>query len=290
MNTSLLRYFLVVAEEKSITRAAEVLHLTQPTLSRQIKQLENEIGTLLFHRCKRKLFLTEKGKLFCKRAEEILALLNRTKREMREDSGEISGEISIGCNETSGMAGLPSFIARFRVKHPRITFSIMNGSNDEIAWKLAHGKIAFGLLTEPVNVSNFEYVRCPEKEEWGILVKKDSVFVHMDHVTSNQLVNVPMITPQDDVVNNELIRWEGKYASEMQLIAHYHQLSSGLSLLRKTDGVIVCSKPGIAYDELVFVSFEPPFMLSSLLAWKEYQKTNEVCSLFIDELREFLDS
>ena len=215
MDLRVLSYFLVVAREENITKAAEVLNLTQPTLSRQLKQLEEELGVSLFKRGKHNISLTEEGMIFRRRAQELVSFADKIKTEVITASSEMTGEISIGCNETESMNALSSLIAQFRNGHPLVSFHLRSGNNADIREYLEQGLIDIGLLTEPVDATKFRYVRLPQKEQWGILVRTDSEFAGVDGVTNKDLAGVPMITIQDETIHSELTLWAGRYAKKM---------------------------------------------------------------------------
>lgn len=168
MELRVLKYFLAVVEEKNITRAAKKLHLTQPTLSRQMMQLEEELGIILFERGKNKIILTEDGMFLKKRAQEILHLTEKTKVELNKKE-IFSGEISIGCGESTSMSILSKNIASFSQKYPLVQFHIFSATADEIKGKLEKEIIDIGLLMEPVEVKKYAFLRMKEKERWGIL-------------------------------------------------------------------------------------------------------------------------
>ena len=286
MDLRVLSYFLVVAREENITKAAEVLNLTQPTLSRQLKQLEEELGVSLFKRGKHNISLTEEGMIFRRRAQELVSFADKIKKEVSTASSEMTGEISIGCNETESMNTLSSLIAQFRNGHPLVSFHLRSGNNADIREYLEQGLIDIGLLTEPVDATKFRYVRLPHKEQWGILVRTDSEFAGVDGVTNRDLAGVPMITIQDETIHSELTLWAGKYAKKMLPIAHYNLLSAAASLVRETGGVVVCSRPNAIYEGIIFVPLSPKLELSSILAWKDDQKFSKAAAAFIDDIQE----
>ena len=286
MDLRVLGYFLVVAGEENITRAAEMLNLTQPTLSRQLKQLEEELGTPLFRRGKHNISLTEEGVLFRRRAQELVSFADRIKEEVHSAASEMTGEIAIGCNESMSMNYLSGLIARFRDSHPLVTFQLRSGNNAEVRDLLGQGIIDVGLLTEPVDATKFKYVRLPRKEKWGVLVRTDSHLAKKNGVKNKDLAGIPMITIQDETIHSELSVWAGKYAEKMLPIAHYSLMSAAASMLRETGGVVVCSKPDAIYDGTVFIPMEPALELSSILAWKNDVSCGKAAEAFISDIQE----
>lgn len=173
MELRVLKYFLMVAREENITKAAIRLHMTQPTLSRQLIQLEGELGVKLFHRSKHSIILTEEGLLLKRRAQEILSLVEKTKEEFIQNEEELAGEIAIGCGETQNMSYLSEKMYQFRKQYPLVSFQIYSADADDIKERIEQGILDIGLLMEPVDISKYDFVRMPEKEQWGILTTKD---------------------------------------------------------------------------------------------------------------------
>ena len=166
----MLRYFLTVAREESVTRAAKLLHITQPTLSRQLMQLEDELGVRLFRRSKYRVVLTDDGALLRRRAQELVDLAEQTEREFRGRGGELAGEVFIGCAETDSMGFLSGKMAAFHRENPRVSFSIYSATADDVKDRLERGLLDIGLLSEPVELSRYEFIRLGRQDVWGALV------------------------------------------------------------------------------------------------------------------------
>lgn len=167
MEIRVLRYFLTVVREEGINRAAEVLHITQPTLSRQLSQLEKEVGVTLFHRGAKKITLTNEGILLRRRAEEILSLVDRTEQELREQDEQVEGRVVIGGGELAAMQELPEIIGSFRKKYSLVTFDIFTGNADLVKEQMEKGLIDIGVLLEPIDMDKFDFIRLKGKEQWG---------------------------------------------------------------------------------------------------------------------------
>ena len=175
MELRILKYFLTVAREENITRAANLLHVTQPTLSRQLMQLEDELGVKLFCRSKHRITLTDEGLLLKRRAQEITELAERTTREVSRSSENLMGEIAIGCAEASSISVLAGLMNYFRQKYPLVHYTLYSGIADDIKERIENGLLDIAFLTEPVDISKYGFVRLPHKEEWGVLIRrKDS--------------------------------------------------------------------------------------------------------------------
>ena len=173
MEFRVLKYFLTVVREENITKAANVLHITQPTLSRQLAQLEEDIGVKLFNRGTRKISLTNEGMLLRRRAEEIISLVDKTEQELNEQDEMLDGVISLGCGELSSVSTLADILAGFKKKHPLIVYDLYTANADEIKEKIDKGLIDIGLLLEPVNIEKYEYIRLQTKEVWGAVMRAD---------------------------------------------------------------------------------------------------------------------
>lgn len=286
MDTRILNYFLIVAREENITKAAQSLHITQPTLSRQLMQLENELGVKLFRRGKHNIYLTEEGMLFRRRAQELVNLAERAKSELSQAGDQLTGEIAIGCNECQSMNELAAVISDFRREYPLVQFLIRSGNNNEVRERLEQGSIDFGLFVEPAEVEKFTYIRMRNKDLWGILVHQDSELASKKAIHSEDLVGVGLVTVLDETIHGELTNWSGKNADMMVPVVHYNLLSNAVALVRQKDGVAVCSKPTGQYEELTFVPFEPKLELGSLLAWQGRQKFSKASEAFLTFLKQ----
>lgn len=286
MDIQVLGNFLIVAREGNITKAAELVHLTQSTLSRQMINLEKETGTKLFDRKKYSVVLTDEGMLFRRRAQEIVELSGLAMDELRQASAELTGAINIGCNESQSMMELADYITAFRGKHPLVSFNIRSGNNSDVKEWLDRGIVDIGLLGEPVNIEKYSYVRMSKKDEWGILLSEENPLSEMDAVMPKHLAGVPMLTIRDEVIHSELTNWSGKYAGRMVPVMHYNLLSNAASLIADAVSVAVCARPSCEFRGLTFRPFDPALMLGSLLAWKEQQGFSRATTAFLTFLKE----
>ena len=196
MELRVLKYFLMAAREENITKAAQLLHVTQPTLSRQLMQLEEELGVKLFERSRHRIILTEDGMLLKRRAQEIVSLAEKTEREFVRREGELMGEISIGSGELKSSRFLSQVVAAFHEKHPLVQFEIFSGDSDNIKERMERGLLDLGILLEPVDISKYEFIQIPVKEEWGVLVPDDSPLAGKESVRPEDLVSYPLLFGQ----------------------------------------------------------------------------------------------
>ncbi len=174
MEIRVLRYFLTVVREQSITKAADALHITQPTLSRQLARMEDEIGVKLFDRGTRKITLTNEGILLRRRAEEILQLVDKTEKELTEQDEQVEGKITIGCGEIASVQILPELFESFRGKYPLVTFDIYTATADHVTEQMDKGLVDVGLLLEPIDIEKYDFIRLDMKERWVVVMRPDS--------------------------------------------------------------------------------------------------------------------
>ena len=196
MEIRVLRYFLTVVREESITKAAEVLHITQPTLSRQLAQMEEEIGVRLFDRGTRKIWLTNEGLLLRRRAEEILQLVDKTEKELVEQEEQVEGKISIGCGEVASVQMLPDLIRNFHQKYPLVTFDLFTATADLVKEQMDKGLLDLGLLLEPIEMGKYEFIRLNMKERWVVLMPPDDPLAGKKYVKADELAELPLILPR----------------------------------------------------------------------------------------------
>ena len=286
MEFRVLKYFLMVAREENITKAAALLHLTQPTLSRQLMQLEAELGVKLFHRSKHSIILTEDGMLLKRRAQEIISLSDKTVQELSHKEDVLSGEIAIGCGETKNMLFLSEQIKKFRQKYPLVQFSIHSAIADDIKERIEKGVLDIGLLMEPVDVGKYEFIRMPQKEKWGILVRKDSELAAKESINPKDLTNVPLIMVKRELVKSELASWFGDYYEGLQIAATYNLILNAASMVECGVGVALCFDLGAAfYEDLCFIPLAPTLETGSVLVWKKNQTLGAATSQFMRYLK-----
>lgn len=287
MELRLLRYFLAVAREENITRAAESLHITQPSLSKQLMELEQELGKQLFIRGKRKITLTEEGILLRKRADEILLLCEKTEREIAQDSALISGVISIGGAQSNTVAQATAQIA---ANHPAVQFQFFNGDAETLMEKLDHGTLDFGILIEPIDIVKYEHLPLKETDEWGLLMRKDCLLAKKEVIHPNDIKNLPLILPQRIRLQRELSTWAGIASEHLNIIATFDVLFNNPSLLIKNGlGYAFALNNLIDTSEsqtLCFRPFEPAIKIQYGLAWKRYQVFSKAAELFLSQVKE----
>ncbi len=289
MELRVLQYFLVVAREENITKAASLLHITQPTLSRQLMSLEEELGVKLFRRGKHSIVLTEDGMLLRRRAQEIVDLAEKTAKELMHGEEAVSGEISIGCGETQNMKPLAEIMASFQQKYPDVSFHIYTAIADDVKERLENGTLDMGLLLEPVEISRYHYVRMPLKEKWQVLMRRDSRLAKKEKIRPEDLVGVPLIMARRQSVRNQLENWFGYDREKLRIvstcnISHYNQsvmVESGIGVALVMD--FSCNQ-----ETLCMRPFNPRIESGCVLVWKKNLALSPVLKRFIEYTKEYL--
>lgn len=288
MELRVLNYFLMVAREENITKAAQILHISQPTLSRQIANLEQELDTKLFVRQSHKITLTEDGMLLRRRASEMQQLSDKIFEEMSSDDEVLTGEIQIGSGELKSMDKLAEVIVEFHRQHPQVTFNIQSGNSEDIKLKIEQGLLDIGLLIEPVDTEKYSFVRMQQLETWGILVQDNSPLAKKNYVTAEDLQNETLIFTQSRPMTNELNSWFGNVANNIKLISKYNLLYNSAILAKKGLGILLCLQLESHYEGLSFVPLKPALHYNSVLAWKADQITSKTVTSFINFAKKYL--
>lgn len=269
MELRVLKYFLAVAREENITKAAALLHLTQPTLSRQLMQLEEELGVQLFRRSRYHIELTEDGMLLRRRAQELVDLAEKTTREFTMRETELMGEIAIGAGETRSMSFLSRAMVSFRERYPKVTFRIFSATADDVKERLDTGLLDMGLLTEPVDVGRYAFCRMKERDRWGVLVRLDSPLAGLDSVTPDDLEQVPLIISGRERVQRELANWFGARWERLQIAASFNLILNAANMVRYGVGTALSFDLNFSFDDLRFIPLSPTMDTGTVLVWKK---------------------
>ena len=291
MEIRVLRYFLTVVREESITKASEVLHITQPTLSRQLAQMEEEIGVKLFDRGTRKIKLTNEGILLRRRAEEILQLVDKTEKELAEQEEQVEGKISIGCGEIASVQLLPELIDAFRQKYPRVTFDIFTATADLVKDQMDKGLLDIGLLLEPIDMEKYDFIRLNIREKWVVLMRPDDPLSEKAAVTAEDLAALPLILPRRVNIQSELASWFGSSYEKLNVVFTSNlstnsavMVNGGLAYSLVIEGAVpFWDQSKITYRPLI-----PPLTTTSVLAWKRGQPFSLAVTKFIEHMQCFL--
>jgi len=291
MEIRVLRYFLAVAREETISAAAETLHVTQPTLSRQLMDLEEELGKKLFIRGNRKNTLTEEGMILRKRAEEVIELLDKTRAEVSASSDDVSGDIYIGGAETDGIRFVAAMIRELRADYPQIVFNISSGNAEDVTERLDRGLLDFGVLLDPADMSKYDYIKLPGLDAWGVLMRKDSPLAAKKTVKPRDLYGLPLIISNQSMVKNEISGWLGGKYSKLNIVATYNLLFNASLMVEEGVGYALCLDKIIRISEnsdLCFRPLEPRLEVGLNIIWKKYQVFSKPSKIFIERMQERL--
>ncbi len=292
MEIRVLRYFLAVAREGSITAAANTLHLTQPTLSRQLQDLEKELGQKLLVRGKYKVSLTPEGMILRKRAEEIVDLVEKTESEFQSIKDIVSGDIYIGCGETDSMKYVANVMKELQDEYPDIKFHIYSGNAEDVTEKLDKGLLDFGVLIQPIDLSKYDNLPLPDKDVWGVIAKKDSPLAQKDKVTLKDLVNVPLIASRQMSKKyssqSGFLDWFGKEFEHLNIAATYNLVYNAAIMVNAGIGYAVTLDKLINTSDITNLCFIPlsPRLESGLdIVWKKHQVFSPAAKIFLDRLQ-----
>lgn len=291
MELRVLRYFLTVVREENITRAAEMLHITQPTLSRQLAMLEEELGVKLMERGARKIVLTSEGALLRRRAEELVALADKTEQEFASQSETLEGRISIGSGEIAAVSALARCCEAFHEQYPRVTFDLLTANADVVREQMDKGLLDIGLLLEPIDMDKYDYVRMAEREEWGVLIRPDDPLASRDSLTAADLSAQPLILPRRLSVQSELANWFGRDYSRLNVRFTSNLSTNSSVMVRHGLGysmVIRGSLPFCDESKIVFRPLSPSLFATSVLAWRRQQPFSRAATKFIEFSKCFL--
>ncbi len=240
MDIRVLQYFLTVAREGSITRAAEILHMTQPPLSRALMDLEQELGKQLLIRGSRKITLTEEGLILRKRAEEMVELMEKTKAEITSSAENVSGDIYIGGGETEGFRIISKAAESVRAKHSGIHFYLFSGNADDVTERLDRGLLDFGILIEPADIKKYDFIRLPAKNKWGLLMRRDNKLAEKEYITPDDLNNIPLIASRQSMAHNELSGWLGREYESLDIVATHNLVYNASLMVEENVGCALC--------------------------------------------------
>lgn len=289
MEFRLLRYFITIVEEGNISKAAEALHITQPTLSRQLKYLEDYFDVELFIRGNRKMILTDNGLLFYQRAKEIIELADKTEKEFFQINESISGTITIGCVESRAVCDFMGYINIFLGKYKNITFDIYNGYADDIKDRLDKGLIEIGILVEPVDVDKYSFIKLQSNERWGILAPINSELVKRETVKWSDLENIPLIVPKRHYEGKELRKVFPDVPNNLNIIMTYNLFSNTIYAVENGTGYALCIDGALSIqnnNKTKFLPFEPGYITGSVLVWKRNHILGKPANLLVETYRE----
>ena len=287
MEIRVLRYFLETAREGNMTRAAERLFISQPTMSKQLKELEKELGTKLFIRSNYSIKLTEAGMLLRDRAEDILSLVDKTEAEFKSLEETNSGDIYVGAPESEAMSLFAEAVCSLQKKHPGIRCNIYSGNLTDVCERLDKGLLDFAIVMSYVDLSKYNYLELPVKDTWGVLMRKDDPLAEKDHFEVSELSGLPLICSRQ-WVDQESPRWLGPAAKEMNIVATYNLVYNGSIMVRAGMGyAVVLDKLVNTSDEsdLIFKPLSEAPQSDIYVIWRKYQTFTPIAELLVQELR-----
>lgn len=287
MELRVLEYFLAVAREQSISAAALSLHLTQPTLSRQLRELEEELGKPLMIRGPRKITLTEEGMQLRKRAEEILDLVSRTEKEIMQNDEAVSGDLYIGTGETDGVRQIAQTVKQLQERYPGIRFHVVSGDAVDVCERLDRGLVDFGILLGDMDKTKYDYMKLPMKDTWGVLMRRDCPLAQKETLSPSDLWEVPLILSRQVENKTELYRWLQKQPEELRCVATYNLIYNASLMVEEGMGYAFTLDKLVntAGTDLCFRPLTPKLELGMYLVWKKSQRFSKAAELFLESLR-----
>ena len=288
MEIRVLRYFLEVAREENITRAAAYLHISQPTLSKQLKDLEQELGKKLFVRSNYSIKLTDEGMLLRKRAEDILEMVDKITREFKALGRVTGGDVYIGCAESHLVKHLARVIKDFKGRYPGLRYHIQSGNTEQVTERLDRGLLDAAVIVEPPNLSHYNYIAVPGVDTWGLLMRKDHPLARKEAVTADDLVGLDLICSEQSM-KADIPRWCGQKADSLNYVGSTNLFYNGSVFVKEGLGCMLTfahlADTG-ADSELCFRPLRPVLENKMYVIWKKYQVFAPIAELFVRELSE----
>ena len=286
MELRVLRYFIEVAREQNITAAPEKLYVTQSTLSKQLMDLEKELGKKLLVRGKRKTTLTEDGMFLFRRAQEIVDLADKTEFSLKGTNEAITGDISIGCGETEGIQIIIDAMKQLNEQHPDIRFHLYSGNDEDVSERLDNGLVDFGLFVGNTNLDKYDYLKLPINDVWGLLMRKDCPLAAASTVNPTDLTGIPLLCSRQALHSNELSGWLGYDFSRLHIISTHNLINNAAFMVKAGMGcALTIDKLVSPFDPvLTFRPLEPTMKADLIFAWKKYQIFSKAASKLLEIL------
>ena len=287
IETRLLSYFLAIAREQNITKAAQALYVTQSTLSKQMMDLEKQLDKKLFIRGKRKVTLTEEGVFFRSRAQEILELLENTESALRADAEDLAGDITIGCAETTAMDGIARIISDFHEQHPGVQFRFYSGNADAVLYRIEKGLADMGLLLGPIRQEKYDYLNLHKKDIYGLLMPSDCELAARESVNLDQLSNLPLILSDQLFEGHQDLDWFGFSDPFLHVVATYNLIYNATFLVERGLGYALCLANLVNTKErnLTFRPISPELSVDLYIVTKKYRTFSPAAKAFYDRIR-----
>ena len=293
MEIRVLRYFLTVARKGNITKAADVLHVTQPTLSRQLKDLEQELGKKLFIRSSHSVILTDEGMLLRNRAEEIVNMVDKLEAEFSSMEETIGGDVYIGGGETEAMKHIARVAKDVQLRYPNIRYHLYSGNEEDITERLDKGLLDFGILIQPANISKYNYLNMPAKDVWGVVMTKDSPLAVKESIQAADLLEVPLICSRQAMKQtfskNEFADWFGEDFHKLNIVTTYNLAYNAAILVEEGVGYAITLDKIVntsTNSNLCFRPLQPRLESGLNIVWKKHHVLSAAAAAFLKELQE----
>ncbi len=287
MEIRVLKYFLEIAREENMTRAAEILHVSQPTLSKQMKELETELGKKLFKRGSAGIGLTDEGMLLRKRAEDIIDMVDKTTNEFKTLDDITGGEVRIGCAESYQIRYIAKIIKQFKEKYPLFKYHILSGNTEQVTERLDKSLFDFAIIVEPPNLSKYNYIEIPEADTWGVLMRKDNPLSEKNVIHPEDLYGVPIICSEQSMLT-DIPRWCGETIDMLNICGSVNLFYNGSVFVKEgvccmlTFDKLADTSPD---SELCFRPLEPVLKTKMYVIWKKYQIFTPITKLLLEQIK-----
>lgn len=287
MEIRILKSFVVIARERNMTRAAERLHVSQPALSKQIKELEEELGQKLFRRGRADMNLTEEGSLLLQRAEDILAMVDKTVLEFKNLDDITGGDIYIGCAESNQIRYIADAVKAFQMRYPNVRYHLTSGNTEQVAERLNRGQMDFALICESPDLSKYNYIEIPVPDVWGLVMRKDSILSKKKFIHYEDLLGLPLIC-SIQAIRTDFPRWCGEKLEKLNIFTTINLFYNGSVFVKEGLGYM------LAFDkladtgkssELCFRPLKPKLETKMYIIWKRHQQFTPLSELFMEELK-----
>lgn len=293
LDIRVLRYFLALTTEESISGAAEVLHTTQPNLSRQLAELENEVGKQLFLRGSRKITLTEAGLFLRKRAQEIIDLVDKTQSDFSSFDEITGGDVYIGAGETKAMRVIAQTVKNMQADYPHVQYHLYSGNAYDVTEQLDKGLVDFGILIEPIDLSKYDHIQLPCTDIWGILMRKDDPLASKSTIHPEDLKNVPILCSRQMLNENGLSGWLGYDSKKLHIITTFNLIHNPALFVEEGIGYAFSFEDllNVSGDcNLCFKPLEPRLTSNLYIVWKKYQIFSKAANKFLAYLQEEINN
>ncbi len=287
MEIRVLEYFVEIAREGNMSRAAEKLHISQPTLSKQMKLLEEELDTKLFTRVSTGLVLTDEGMLLRKRAEDILSMVNKTASEFKEMDSLTGGEVYFGCAESYLISHLANMIKEFKKSYPLFQYHLLSGNSEQVLERLDRGLIDFAVIVEPPDLSKYNYLEMPGRDTVGLLMRPEFPLASKEHIRIQDLYGIDLIA-SEQTVKNDLPRWCGEDVDKINITGTFNLFYNGSIFVKEGLGALITFEhlPETGENSgFVFRPFSPALEVKMYIVWKKYQMFTPIANRLLEHMK-----